>query len=195
MSTKVKSIIDEVIRVEGGYSNNKADRGGETMYGITAAVARANGYTGPMANMPRNVAERIYRKRYVEEPKFDQVLARSERIGVELIDTGVNMGPSRAAEFLQRWLNGFNGARSGFQDLFVDGRLGPITLEALDAYLSHRGAEGEAVLLTALNCTQGTRYLTITESNKSQREFLYGWMRARVLSGAGKPASADSPIG
>lgn len=179
MSTKVKSIIDEVIRVEGGYSNNKADRGGETMYGITAAVARANGYAGPMANMPRNVAERIYRKRYVEEPKFDQVLAISESVGIELIDTGVNMGPARAAEFLQRWLNGFNTGR--YAELKVDGLIGPATRAALQSYLTSRGAEGEEVLVRGLNCSQGARYLGIAESNKSQRQFLYGWMRARVV--------------
>lgn len=180
MNARVKVIIDDIIRVEGGYSNNKNDRGGETMYGITVAVARANGYAGPMQNMPRSVAERIYMKRYVEEPRFDRVLSRSGIVGEELVDTGVNMGPSRAAEFLQRWLNGFNGARSGYQDLFVDGRLGPISFAALDTFLRWRGAEGERVLLTALNCTQGTRYLSITEANSSQREFLYGWMRARV---------------
>lgn len=180
MSARVKAIIDEIIRVEGGYSNNKDDRGGETMYGITVAVARANGYAGPMKNMPRSVAERVYRQRYVETPRFDQVLERTEKVGVELIDTGVNMGPARAAEFLQRWLNGFNLLGSGYQDLFVDGRLGPLTFDALDRFLARRGAEGEGVLLTALNCTQGSRYLGITEGNKSQRTFLYGWMRARV---------------
>lgn len=181
MNAGVKAIINDIIRVEGGYSNNKNDRGGETMYGITEAVARQNGYAGPMANMPRTVAERIYYDRYVVVPWFDHVLAMSTRVGVELIDTGVNMGPARAAEFLQRWLNGFNGARSGYQDLFVDSRIGPVTLAALDSFLTWRGNEGEGVLLTALNCTQGTRYLSITEGNKSQREFLYGWMRARVV--------------
>lgn len=180
MNDRVAAIIDEIIRVEGGYANNPADRGGETMYGITKEVARANGYAGPMRNMPRTVAERIYRQRYIETPKFDQVLARSAQIGIELIDTGVNMGPARAAEFFQRWLNGFNLPGSGVPDLFVDGRIGALTLSALDRFLARRGREGEKVLLTGLNCSQGARYLGITESNKSQRTFLYGWVRARV---------------
>src|SRR5690625_1688136 len=46
MCDKVKQIIDDIIRVEGAYSNNPADKGGETMYGITVSVARANGYSG-----------------------------------------------------------------------------------------------------------------------------------------------------
>lgn len=180
MSDRVKAIIDAVIQAEGAYSNHKADRGGETMYGITVAVARANGYAGPMANMPRSVAETIYRKRYVTEPNFHLVLEVSHAIGEELIDTGVNMGPHRAGEFLQRWLNGFNVAGSGYQDLFVDGRVGKVTVDALRHFLTRRGKEGEQVMLRALNCTQGNRYLELTENNKSQRTFLYGWMRTRV---------------
>lgn len=181
MSERVNQIIAAVIQAEGAYSNNPNDRGGETMYGITVAVARANGYAGPMRNMPLSVAQRIYRNRYVVEPRFDRVLAISPAVGEEVIDTGVNMGPHRAAEFLQRWLNGFNRAGSGYQDLFVDGRVGEVTLDALSRFLAHRGPTGEQVLVRSLNCTQGNRYLELTENNRTQREFLYGWMRSRVV--------------
>lgn len=181
MKDRIGVIIDAVISAEGGYSNNSDDRGGETMYGITRAVARANGYLGEMRDMPRSVAERIYRNRYVVEPRFDQVVDLSPSIAEELVDTGVNMGPHRAAEFLQRWLNGFNVAGSGYDDLFVDGRLGPLSFEALGNFLRKRGEEGEQVMLRALNCTQGNRYLELTENNRSQRTFLYGWMRTRVV--------------
>lgn len=34
-------IINEIIRVEGGYVNDPRDSGGETNFGITVAVARA----------------------------------------------------------------------------------------------------------------------------------------------------------
>ena len=117
MATKenplIARVIDAILRAEGGYVNDPQDKGGETNFGITVAVARANGYTGPMRNMPEAVARAIYTARYITEPKFDQVLALHAGIGAEVIDTGVNMGPHRAAEFLQRWLNGFNdtGAR------------------------------------------------------------------------------------
>lgn len=180
MGDRIGTIIAAVISAEGGYSNNRADRGGETMYGITKAVARANGYLGEMRDMPVRVAEGIYSRRYVTEPRFDEVISRSAVLAEELVDTGVNMGPHRAAEFLQRWLNGFN-SDSDYGDLFVDGRLGPMSFDALDRFLTKRGKTGEAVLLRALNCTQGNRYLEITENNRSQRTFLYGWMRTRVV--------------
>lgn len=175
-----EQIIDEVIRVEKGYSDHPADKGGPTKDGITLAVARANGYQGDMRDLPDALIRAIYFKRYIIEPKFDQVGAVEMRIAEELIDTGVNMGPSRAAEFLQRWLNGFNDTGSRYADLFVDGRLGAITIDALRAFLKWRGQEGIKVMLKALNGVQATRYLELTENNKSQRAFLFGWIRNRV---------------
>lgn len=180
MSAFTDKVIRDVIASEGGYVDHPSDRGGPTMLGITQAVARANGYTGDMRQMPRSLAESIYLRRYITEPKFDQVLAISEPIGSELIDTGVNMGPSRPAEFLQRWLNGFNAGGSHYADLFVDGRLGPLSLDALRKFLAWRGPEGTTVMLKALNGVQAARYLEIAEANKSQRDFLYGWIRTRV---------------
>jgi lysozyme family protein len=173
-------IIDGILAVEKGYVDHPNDRGGPTNYGITVAVARANGYQGNMRDLPIGLARSIYERRYIVEPKFDQVAAINADIATELIDTGVNMGPSRAAEFLQRWLNGFNSGGSRYAELFVDGRLGPVSLEALKAFLKWRGVEGGKVMLKALNGVQGTRYLEITEANKSQRDFLYGWIRERV---------------
>ena len=60
--------IDAILRAEGGYVNDPADKGGETNYGITVAVARANGYTGPMRDLPVAMARAIYTARYITEP-------------------------------------------------------------------------------------------------------------------------------
>ncbi len=172
--------IDAILRAEGGYVNDPQDKGGETNYGITVAVARANGHAGPMRDLPVAVARAIYTARYITEPKFDQVLALHAGIGAELIDTGVNMGPRVAAEFLQRWLNGFNDTGARYPVLTVDGSLGDQSLGALAAFLAWRGQEGAAVMLRALNGLQAARYLDITEANKTQRRFLFGWVRTRV---------------
>ena len=176
----IARVIDAILRAEGGYVNDPADKGGETNLGITVAVARAYGYTGSMRDLPVAVARAIYTARYITEPKFDQVLAIHAGIGAEVIDTGVNMGPHRAAEFLQRWLNGFNDTGARYPSLFVDGRLGAQSLGALDSFLKWRGQDGAAVLLRALNGLQAARYLDITEANKSQRRFLFGWIKERV---------------
>jgi lysozyme family protein len=176
--------IDDIIAKEKGFTDNPADRGGPTNFGITEAVARANGYAGEMRDMPVSFAREVYRKRFIAAPRFDRVALVSPRIAAELIDTGVNMGPSRAAEMFQRWLNGMNAQGSRYADVFVDGRIGDVTLDALSKYLRWRGSEGESVMVTALNCTQGVRYLEIAEKDPTQEEFLYGWVRARVKTEA-----------
>ena len=181
MKNRIDEIIENVIRTEGGYVNDPADRGGETKYGITAAAARRNGYDGPIRDLPIELARRIYAKRYVIEPRFDQVARIDVDVGEELIDTGVNMGPGRAAEWLQRWLNGLN-SEGRYEDLFVDGRVGKATLDALQAFLDWRRYDGKRVLLRGLNGIQATRYLELAEARRDQRRFLFGWVLQRVVT-------------
>jgi lysozyme family protein len=176
-----EAVIDEVIRKEKGFSNHPSDKGGPTKDGITERVARANGWTGPMEELPDNLIRVIYRNRYIVEPKFDCVCVIDEKVGFELIDTGVNMSPVRAATFFQEWLNGFNLQGSRYANLFVDGRIGEVTLDAFRKYRRWRGAEGADVMVYALNCSQGAKYLEFTQNKESQEDFLYGWVRARVM--------------
>jgi lysozyme family protein len=177
-------VIDGILAREQGYTDHPADRGGPTNYGITLAVARANGFDGDMRDLPLSLAREIYRKRYIVRPAFDKVWLASPLIGDELIDSGVNMGPARAAEMLQRALNAFNQQGSRYADLFVDGQIGEVTLDALRMYLRQRGEEGIRVMVCALNVLQGARYFDIAEGNPSQEAFMYGWIRSRVLTPA-----------
>ena len=160
----VDGLIDALIDREGGYVNNPLDKGGPTCFGITEAVARANGYAGSMRNLPREEAAAVYRRLYWQRPRFDEIAKRSTRIASELFDTGVNMGPAVAATFLQRALTALNRGGKDYPDLTPDGRIGPVTLAALDAFLARRGrSSGEAVLLRALEALQGERYLRLAE--------------------------------
>lgn len=176
----VESIIDGVIGREGRYSNNPADKGGETMWGITAAVARANGYAGPMRDMPRETAKDIYFKRYVQGPGFAAIMTLNEPIAEELVDTGVNMGPAVAALMLQKSLNGLNNQGALYNDIIEDGDVGQATFNALRAYLRARPDDGESVMLKALNCLQGARYIDLARGRPKNEAFLYGWLRTRV---------------
>lgn len=171
----IDEVLNDLIKVEGGYVNNPNDAGGETNFGITKATAQANGYIGDMRNMNAAIARSIYRKQYIEAPKFDKVAAIMEAVGCELIDTGVNMGVGTAAKFLQRSLNVLGG-----YGLVVDGKIGQRTLETLIAYKALRGKQGETVLLKMLNSLQGARYIELVEQNAKNRTFVYGWFNNRV---------------
>ena len=177
----VEYLIDELIEREGGYVNHPSDKGGPTRYGITEAVARAHGYAGAMAELPREEATAIYRRLYWLRPRFDQVEKRSPRVAAELFDTGANMGPAVAASFLQRALTALNRGGSDYPDLVPDGRCGPATLAALDAFLQVRGKDrGEVVLLRALEALQGERYIRLAEKRPANEAFLYGWLANRI---------------
>ena len=174
-------LIDGLIEREGGYVNHPADRGGPTNYGITAAVARAQGYAGSMRDMPRPEAEAIYRRLYWIRPGFDAIAQLSGRVAGELFDTGVNMGPAVAVTFLQRALTALNRSGKDYPDLVPDGRAGPATLAALEAYFAvHGKAQGETVLLRALEALQGERYLRLAERRPANEAFLYGWLANRI---------------
>ena len=176
----IDEVIEDVIAKEGGYSNDPRDAGGETNWGITVAVARANGFKGPMRDLPRATAKAIYERQYVIRPGFDRVGDRSPAIGAELVDTGVNMGPAVAAIMLQRSLNALNRGGKDYPDIGTDGAVGPATLRALERFLAVRGKEGEAVMLKALNCLQGERYISLAEKRGANEAFLFGWLRTRV---------------
>ena len=177
----VDALIDGLIEREGGYVDHPSDKGGPTCFGITEAVARAHGYAGPMRKLPRDEAAAIYRRLYWLRPRFDQVARRSARIAAELFDTGVNMGPTVATTFLQRALTALNRNGKDYSDLTPDGRIGPLTLHALDAFLAARGKRGgETVLLRALEALQGERYLRLAERRPANEAFLYGWLANRI---------------
>ena len=174
------ALIDAVIDREGRYVNHPADRGGPTCWGITEAVARAQGYDGAMQHLPRAEAAAIYRRIYWLRPGFDAVALRAPQIAAELFDTGVNMGTAIATGFLQRALNALNRAARDYPDIAVDREIGPRTLSALDAFLRARGAGGETVLLRAMEALQGERYIALAERRPSQEAFLYGWLANRI---------------
>lgn len=178
----IDQLIDDVIAREGGYSNHPADRGGATRWGITEIVARAHGFAGDMRVFPRDEAAAIYRLIYWLRPGLAAVAERTPALAAELFDTGVNMGPAVASRFMQRALNALNRNAKDYPDMVVDGAIGPITLRALDSFISLRGTAGETVLTKAVEALQGERYLALAETRPANEAFFYGWLANRIDS-------------
>jgi lysozyme family protein len=108
--------FDALLKHEGGFSNHAADPGGATRFGITEAVAREVGYRGDMRELPLELAQRIYKDRYWDAVRADE-LPVSVRYAV--FDAAVNSGVGQATRWLQRAV--------GTRD---DGVIGPMTLLA-----------------------------------------------------------------
>lgn len=174
----IDEIIAETLKDEGGYSNHVEDRGGATRYGITEAVARSSGYTGDMRELGLDLAINIYKSQYWLQPKFSQVAAFSDKVAMELFDTGVNCSTGFAQKALQECLNLLNQNGKLYANLVVDGGIGQKTLDALSICLKR--PNGENVVLKVLNGLQFVRYKEICERREDQEKFMWGWVGNRV---------------
>lgn len=101
---------------EGKYSNHPDDPGGETCWGIIVSEARAWGYTGPMKDLPVEIAKAIYKAKYWDKIRADEL---PEEIRFDLFDGSVNSGPQQAVKWLQRAC-----------DVLDDGVVGIVTIAA-----------------------------------------------------------------
>lgn len=174
------SVFTTTLAVEGGFVDDPQDSGGATRYGITERVARANGYTGSMRELPLAEARRIAKAQYWDTLRLDEVDRSSPAIAKELFDTGYNMGIVAAGRMLQRSLNALNRQAADYPDVSADGLVGPMTIAALRAYLAKRGPAGVTVLLRALNALQGAAYIELAERRGKDEAFAYGWLKNRV---------------
>lgn len=106
--------FDKLMQSEGGYVNDPADTGGETRYGVTIAVARAHGYTGPMRDLPVETAQAIARKLYWDAVRAEEL---PPALRYAVFDAAYHSGVAQSVKWLQRAV--------GASD---DGRIGPQTL-------------------------------------------------------------------
>jgi len=171
---------EKLLIVEGGYSNNKADRGGETFCGISRryhpewpgwATIDTKDLRTDFGYLARGVrlmiqVKTFYRTEYWDALKCDQL---PPRIACELFDSGVNCGIRTAARWLQCSVNLF----ADQQILVEDGLLGEKTLAKTNVQVENFG---ETHLLKALNGEQYLHYKNIITRDQSQRVFLRGWL-------------------
>lgn len=182
--THFEHALKHTLGIEGGYSDDKRDSGGKTRWGVTEATARAWGYTGPMDQLPKELAIQIYRTDYWDAIQLDRVAALSPDLAREMFDTAVNCGLGRPVMFLQRLLNVLNRGATDYPDLTVDGVIGGNTLAALRAFLTRRGNMGAKVLVTVMNAQQAVFYMELAERRPKDEAFTFGWFVNRVLEGA-----------
>ncbi len=177
------TFIDPVLGSEGAYSNNPDDSGGETMWGITVATARAAGYTGAMSAMPRATAVEIYRSLYWVQPMFDQLALNAPTLAAYALNLGVNRGTTIPGAYIQRALNVLDNQIGN--KLVVDGVFGLISRGKLATFFAARGqAVGQTLLFKMMEAQACVDYIVIAEKNPSQEEFEFGWLENRAFAPA-----------
>lgn len=176
LGAAVLAVVAGVFAVEGGYVNNPADPGGETNHGVTVAVARDAGYRGPMRELPKEFAQQIYARDYIERPNFHRVIALSPAVGEKLVDAGVNAGPGRSARWFQQALNHLSRGGADFALVVVDGQVGAQSLAAYQALERKRGRVKACELtLKLVDVQQGAHYMSLAKPT-----FIVGWVDNRL---------------
>ena len=157
---RFEKIFDYLLKVEGGYSNDKYDAGGKTKYGIIESEARKYGFKGHMRDMPLDIARDIYNQKYYHKNGLDTL--KSDKIALSVCDFIVNSG-NWGTKKAQAALN-----ELGF-DLRVDGILGEKSLAALNEV-------DENKFLEKYHDLQRRYYKVIAANRPSQKVFLKGWL-------------------
>lgn len=177
ITTAIAAIIASVFAMEGGFVNNPRDPGGATNHGVTENVARAHGYSGSMQALPKETAEQIYIKDYIEKPGFLPLIEISPAVGHKLVDAGVNVGPARPARWLQTSLNAVNRGGKDYPAISIDGQIGPGTVSAYRSLVRVRGpVQACQIVLKLLDAQQAQHYMSLTHLNT----FTPGWVMNRI---------------
>lgn len=153
-----------VLRWEGGYVCDPADRGGATNQGVTQAVydewrTRKHYDRRSVAEIEAGEVMQIYLEQYWRPMRCPAV---GDQMGLILFDSAVQHGVRRAIEWLQEVV----GAA-------VDGSFGPQTMQAFDDY---EACHGTCSLAGEYLRRRERFYREIVERNPSQQKFLRGWL-------------------
>lgn len=166
---------------EGGLSDDAADSGGLTKFGVDLAMMQDIASTqagrdtldrmgiilpvtrNTIKNLTETQAASIYRWQAWDALKLDQIPLRP---AVVLYDAAVNSGPKQSVRFAQR---GYNACVAYGQPLDADGIMGPATRKAMQQ------ADTDKILMAMLD--QREKFFNdLVAAKPSQEVFLRGWL-------------------
>jgi len=152
--------VEAVLRHEGGFSDDPADRGGATNYGLSSV----HHPDLDVRALTRERAIEEYRRRYWERYRLGEI--EDVEVATKTLDLCVWMGPGDAARYLQAAIC----AVAGGPVLVVDGVIGSRTLAAL------REAVPREVVV-AMRALAHEHVRRICERDPTQERFRRGWER------------------
>jgi lysozyme family protein len=150
---------------EGGWSNDAADKGGPTKYGVILKEWIAKGWDKDGDNdvdvndlklITLEDAARIAKPYYWDKVGGDTI--RNQSFAEMLADFAYNSGVGTASKKLQKLLG-----------LKEDGVIGPVTIAKVNSV-------NQEDLFNKFKQIRINFYLAIVNSNPSQKVFLKGWM-------------------
>lgn len=166
---------------EGGESDDAADRGGFTKFGVSTAFLTDIASTqagrdtldrmgiilpvtrNTIRNLTESQAASLFRWQMWEPLRLSQIPLRP---AVVIYDAAVNSGPRQSVLFAQR---GYNSCVVYGQPLDVDGVMGPVTRKAMQQ------ADTDKILMAMIDQREAF-YQRLVNKDESQEVFLHGWL-------------------
>lgn len=158
--------IQFILRVEGGYTFNPNDPGGETKYGIT----KRDYPDLNIASLTEEDAKKIYWFDYWLKNRCDKI--DSLPVKLTYFDTCVNMGPRRAGKFLQKTI-------SYLHNITIDGIVGPKTISICNDLCSDH--TNEMFIYTDVILRRAFFYTKLATKRRKLQVFLKGWLNRLLL--------------
>ncbi|MGZ8164094.1 MAG: glycoside hydrolase family 108 protein [Methylobacter sp.] len=172
MKHDVKTMIADIIRIEGGYVNHPNDKGGPTQYGVTLKTLEAWRNEDLEARdvqlLSKSEAAEIYEANYYLQPGINHL---PESLQPVVFDMAVNMGPLRAIKLMQQVIHKMG------TPITIDGHIGPRTRQSAVIACNVYGSE----VLRQICALRKDCYREIAAHDPSQRVFLAGWIKRSDL--------------
>lgn len=193
--------VAAVLGREGGFVDDRHDRGGTTNWGISLRFLKAEGafdrdfdgiadfdldFDGDIdghdiRRLKRGDAVWLYHSCFwlpLDAERFARPL------GEAMFDQAVNGGLRAARKMLQRAINACyrKNPPNGLRPLQIDGVIGPESRIACDAVLQYP-ALGMPALIREYRVAAAQRYREIAQKNPTQKRFLNGWLNRAASLG------------
>lgn len=154
--------VNVVLEHEGTFSDDKADKGGATMYGISQRFLDDNKLSYHVKEITEGLAISIYKKYFWD--RYHYIDFNSLAVATKVFDCAVNMGPKEAHLILQKAINNVSNEK-----ILVDGFLGYNTFRRANACKDN-------LLLDNIRFEARRFYLNLINENPGYMEFRNGWL-------------------
>lgn len=175
--------LAKLLKLEGVYSNDKDDKGGETYCGISRnnfpnwlgwlSVDQHKGTKSFLeilqADMKLELFVRNFYMEYFWQKMNCDILP--DLIASKLFELSVNVGIKRATIILQTALNILNNNQIYYSDILEDGVFGNKTLAVFQTALSKHSAKR---IFNVINILQGSFYIRLMQNNTVYEKYI-GW--------------------
>lgn len=158
MSNNFDQAFKVVVGLEGGYSNDSVDAGGETKYGISKRAFPKE----DIKNLTIDRAKAIYKQYYWNRCGCDDI--KSYAIALQIFDIAINCGVGMAGKLVQRAINETSKVKTK-----EDGVIGSRTIANINV-------SDVKTLNNNLVAKRIGYYYAIVSAKPTQKKFLRGWL-------------------